>query len=34
MDIEKAMLDKCKKANLWIENAVKQFATEHDQYVK
>ena len=32
--IEKTMLEKCAKANLWIENAVKEFATEHDQYIK
>lgn len=34
LEIEKAMLEKCAKANLWIKNAVKQFATEHDQYIK
>lgn len=34
MDIEKEMLEKCAKANLWIENAVKQFAAEHDEYIK
>ena len=33
MEIEKAMIEKCAKANLWIENAVKQFATEHDKYI-
>lgn len=34
MDIEKAMLEKCAKANAWIENAVKKFAQEHDQYIQ
>lgn len=34
MEIEKEMLDKCAKANAWIENAVKQFAYDHDQYVQ
>jgi hypothetical protein len=33
MEIEKEMLDKCAKANLWIENAVKEFANEHDKYI-
>lgn len=34
MDIEKAMLEKCAKANAWIEAAIKNFAVEHDQYIK
>jgi len=34
MDIEKDMLAKCQKANQWIEEAVKGFATEHDEYLK
>lgn len=34
IDVEEEMLDKCKKANAWIEQAVKNFATEHDQYIK
>lgn len=33
MEIEKAMLDKCALANEWIENAVKQFAIDHDKYI-
>ncbi len=31
--IEKEMLEKCAKANIWIDNAVKQFALDHDQYI-
>ncbi len=34
MAIEKEFLEKCEKANLWIENAVKQFAHEHDKYIQ
>jgi hypothetical protein len=34
MDIEKEMLERCAKANLWIENAVKEFALSHDEYIK
>lgn len=34
MEIEKAMLDKCALANEWIENAVKQFAIDHDKYIQ
>lgn len=34
MDIEKEMLAKCEKANQWIEEAVKGFADNHDQYLK
>ncbi len=33
MEIEKQMLEKCAKANIWIENAVKEFALEHDKYI-
>lgn len=33
MDIEKEMLDKCAKANQWIDEAVKGFASEHDNYL-
>lgn len=32
-EIEKKMLEKCKSANEWIENAIKQFALEHDEYI-
>lgn len=34
MEIEKEMLKKCANANQWIEQAVKGFATEHDDYLK
>ena len=34
LEIEKEMLEKCANANEWIENAIKQFAFEHDQYIK
>lgn len=34
MEIEQKMLDKCAAANEWIENAVKQFAIEHDKYLE
>lgn len=34
LELEKQMLDKCARANTWIENAVKQFAAEHDSYIK
>jgi hypothetical protein len=34
LEIEKEMLEKCAKANLWIENAVKQFAHDHDSYIQ
>jgi hypothetical protein len=33
MEIEKAMLEKCAKANEWIQNAIKTFSIEHDAYV-
>jgi hypothetical protein len=33
MDKEKEMLEKCKAANEWIENAIKEFALSHDQYI-
>lgn len=32
--IEKAMLEKCKAANEWIEAAIKQFAETHDAYIQ
>lgn len=32
-EIERAMLDKCKKANEWIEQAIKDFAATHDNYI-
>jgi hypothetical protein len=34
MEIEKAMLDKCAAANEWIKLAIKEFATNHDEYIK
>jgi hypothetical protein len=34
MEIEAAMLEKCNAANEWIDNAVKQFALEHDKYIQ
>lgn len=33
MELEKEMLEKCAAANEWTEQAIKQFATEHDQYI-
>ena len=33
MDIEKTMLEKCQKANEWVDQAVKNFALEHDKYI-
>jgi len=33
-EIEKRMLEKCEAANRWIENAIKQFASDHDEYIK
>lgn len=34
LDIESTMLDKCAKANSWIAQAIKDFATTHDEYIK
>jgi hypothetical protein len=34
LDKEKSMLEKCAKANEWIEQAIKNYAIEHDQYIK
>lgn len=34
MKIEKEMLDKCQKANEWIDEAVKGFVATHDKYLK
>lgn len=34
MDIEQKMLEKCAAANQWIQNAIKQFAVEHDKYLE
>lgn len=34
MEIEKIMLEQCKKANAWIEKAIESFASEHDQYIQ
>lgn len=34
MEIEKQMLEKCAKANAWIEQAIKDFAETHDNYIK
>lgn len=33
MGIEAEMLAKCKKANAWIENAIREFAQNHDAYI-
>ncbi len=33
MAMERDMLDKCAKANAWIEQAIKDFAISHDQYI-
>jgi hypothetical protein len=33
MEIEKTMLEKCAKANEWIQNAIKTFTIEHDAYL-
>lgn len=33
MELEKSMLEKCAKANEWIDNAIKNFAIEHNQYI-
>jgi len=33
METEKAMLEKCKAANEWIQNAIKTFTIEHDAYI-
>jgi hypothetical protein len=32
--MEKVMLEKCRRANEWIENAIKKFAKDHDQYIE
>lgn len=34
MEVEKEMLEKCEKANIWIENAIKDFAYSHDKYIQ
>lgn len=34
MEIEKAMLEKCAAANAWIKQAIKDFANNHDEYIK
>lgn len=34
MTIEKEMLEKCKAANEWIKNAIREFAVSHDEYIK
>lgn len=34
MTIEREMLDKCAKANEWIKQAIKDFATNHDKYIE
>ena len=33
LEKEKEMLEKCALANEWIENAISQFATDHDKYL-
>jgi len=34
MDIELDMLEKCARANAWIEQAIKDFCKTHDNYIK
>jgi len=34
LTIEKEMLDKCAKANAWIENAIKEFSETHNKYIE
>lgn len=34
MDIERDMLEKCARANAWIEQAIKDFCRTHDNYIK
>ncbi len=34
LEIEAEMLAQCKAANAWIENATRQFAVDHDAYIK
>ena len=34
MEIENAMLEKCKAANEWIENAIAAFVVDHNEYIK
>lgn len=34
MEIEREMLAKCAKANIWIEEAIKNFAADHDKYIQ
>jgi len=34
LEIEKDMLDKCDKANRWIEQAIKDIAKNHDAYIE
>lgn len=34
LEIEKQMLDKCAKANAWIEQAIKDFAETHNKYIE
>lgn len=33
MEIEKTMLEKCQRANEWIDQAIKDFAESHNQYI-
>jgi hypothetical protein len=34
MEKEEEMLKKCAAANRWIENAIREFASTHDEYIK
>lgn len=34
LEIEKQMLEKCAKANEWIDQATKDFSINHDKYIK
>lgn len=34
MEIEEEFLARCARANVWIDNAVREFAIEHDKYIQ
>ncbi len=34
IEIEKNMLEKCKAANEWVQSAIQEFASTHDEYIK
>ena len=33
MELEDKMLERCKKANEWVDQAIKNYAIEHDGYI-